>query len=546
MDIDLILRGGRIRTMGDAGVVDTIAIHQGRVLAVGADVDGLTARIDRDLGGRTVTPGFIDAHAHTVWFGLTLVELDVSPARTIDELYDLVAAHAADTPEGEWVVGAGFNQMNIDNVYPDPHRLNEAAGGRPVWIKHTSGHACVIDQKAIEITGVRDHLQDGIDGGRIVVDAEGEPTGLLEEQAMSLVQNVMLPYPLEKIEEAIAAASRHYVTEGVTSVTDAGIAGGWIGHSPQEFAAYQRALAAGTLLTRHQVMPESSTLTDLGEADTVGAFTGFNAGIASGLGNDRLQLGPVKFFLDGSILGATARMSEEYHHCAGSHGYYQGDRSEIRDRALAAGRAGWSLAMHAVGDEAVDLAIEIAGTLRSEGIEPSIMHRVEHGGVVRPEQVDALAEVHLPILGQPYFITVYGDGMRRFIGDERADWSFRSKSFLDAGLPLALTSDRPVAPGAPLRIMQSAIERTTASGHAFGAGERLTPEEALAGYTTGAAEVTGWAGQKGVLAPGALADLVVLGADPLETPAAEIAEIPVEATIIGGEVVHDPNGLISQ
>ena len=546
MDIDLILRGARIHTMGEAGTADAVAIHQGRILAVGSDVDSFTARVDRDLGGRTVTPGFIDAHAHTVWFGLTLVELDVAPARTLDELYDLVAARAAQTPAGEWVIGAGFNQMNTGNEYPDPRRLQQASGGRPVWLKHTSGHACIIDQTAIELTGARERAAAGIPGGRIVLDAAGEPTGLLEEQAMSLVQDILLPYPLERIEAAIGAASSHYLSEGLTSITDAGIGGGWIGHSPQEFAAYQRALASGTLLTRHQVMPESSTLTELGEVDTVGRFTGFSTGIATGLGDDRLQLGPVKFFLDGSILGATARLSEEYHHCAGSHGYYQGDRNEIAAHALAAGRAGWSLAMHAVGDEAVDLAIEIATTLRGEGIEPGIMHRVEHGGVVRPEQLQALAEARLPIVGQPHFIPLYGDGMRRFIGDQRADWSFRSKSFLDAGLTLALSSDRPVAPGAPLRVMQSAIERTTASGHAFGADERLTALEALAGYTTGPAELTGWAGRKGVIRPGALADLVVLGDDPLTAPVDSIAEIPVVSTIVGGEAVFDPEGVINE
>ncbi|HIY65332.1 MAG TPA: amidohydrolase [Candidatus Agrococcus pullicola] len=545
MDVDLILRGGRILTMGSAGVTDSIAVHQGRILALGRDAESLTARVERNLEGRTVTPGFIDAHAHSVWFGLTLVELDVAPARSIDELYDLVAERAAETAQSEWVVGAGFNQMYTQNEYPDPVRLNEAAGGRPVWIKHTSGHACVIDRRAIEITRVHDYLERGIDGGRIVVDEHGEPTGLLEEQAMRLVQDIMLPYPLGRIEQALEAATRHYLTEGLTSVTDAGIAGGWIAHSPQEFAAYQNALRNGRLHTRQQVMPESSTITEFGEPGAEGHYSGFSAGIRSGLGNDRLQLGPAKFFLDGSILGATARMSEEYHHCPGSHGYYQGDRGDIRDRALAAGRAGWTLAMHAVGDEAVDLAIEIAGTLRAEGIEPPIPHRIEHGGVVRPEQIARLAEVDLTIVGQPYFVSVYGDGMRRFIGDERADGSFPAKSLLDAGLNLAISSDRPVAQGAPLRVMQSAVERLTASGHVYGGHERLTPQEALAAYTTGPARLTGWEGVKGVLQPGALADLTILGADPTKVPAAEISSVPVEATVVGGEAKHDPNGIVS-
>lgn len=543
MDIDLILRG-RFLTMTDAGTVDAIAVHQGRILAVGPAVEGFTARTERDLGDTTVTPGFIDAHAHSVWFGLTLVELDVAPATTLDELYALVAERAAETPEGEWVIGAGFNQMYLDNQYPDPADLNRASGGRPVWLKHTSGHACVVDQRALEIIGADDHLEDGIEGGRIVVDADGRPTGLLEEQAMTLVQNVMLPYPLARIEEALTAASAHYVTEGLTSITDAGIAGGWIGHSPQEFNAYQNVADRGDLVTRHQVMPESSVLTEHGEAGRDGHFLGIDAGIRSGLGDERLQIGPAKFFLDGSILGATARLSEEYDHCAGSHGYFQGDPDEMRDRALAAARAGWSIAMHALGDEAVELAIGIAKTLRDEGVEPPLPLRIEHGGVVLPEQVERLAAVNLPIVGQPYFLSAYGDGMRRFLGDKRAEWSFRMKSMLEAGLTVALTSDRPVAQGAPLRIMQSAIERTTQSGHLYGGGERLTAHEALAAYTSGPAALTGWAGQKGVLAAGALADLTVLSADPTAVPTGEIGDIEVVATIVGGVAVHDPSGLI--
>ena len=545
MNIDLILRGGRIHTMSAAGTTDAVAIHDGRIVALGAEALGLDARVTRDLGGKTVLPGFIDAHAHSVWFGLTLVELDVAPARSLDDIYALVAERASGTPDGEWIVGAGFNQMTVGNRYPDPERLTSAAGGRPVWLKHTSGHACVVNSAAMAAVGVYEAVTRGVEGGRIVLDERGEPTGLLEEQAMRLVQDVMLPYPLARIEEALDAATAHYLSEGLTSVTDAGIGGGWIGHSPQEFAAYQNVLARGRLHTRQQVMPESSTLARRGEPGAVGSFVGFSTGVRSGLGDDRLQLGPAKFFLDGSILGATARMTEEYHHCAGSHGYYQGDREDIRDHALDAGRAGWALAMHAVGDEAVDLAIDIARTLRAEGITPPMSHRVEHGGVVRPEQLTELADAGLTVMGQPRFLTLYGDGFREFIGDDRAEWSFRSKSLLGAGMPLALTSDRPVAPGAPLSVIESSMLRLTESGHLYGAHERLTIDEALAGYTTGPAGVTGWAGRKGVIAAGALADLVVLGADPREVLPEEVSDIPVAATVLGGEAVYDPEGSVA-
>lgn len=525
-------------------VSDAIAIHNGRIVALGNDTLGLEARSERDLAGKTVLPGFIDAHAHSVWFGLTLVELDVSGATTVSEIYTLVANRAAQMAENEWIIGAGFNQMSTGNRYPDPVDLTHAAGGRPVWIKHTSGHSCLVNTKAMEVINLGDHLERGVEGGRIVTDESGKPTGLLEEQAMRLVQNVMLPYPLKRIEEAIEAATRHYVSEGLTSVTDAGIGGGWIGHSPQEFAAYQNVRAKGLLHTRQQVMPESSTLLTHGTPGSVGSFRGFNTGLRSKLGDARLELGPVKFFLDGSILGATARMSEEYHHCAGSHGYYQGDRETMREEALEAARAGWGLAMHAVGDEAVDLAIDIARTLNKEGVVPTLPYRVEHGGVVRPDQLDPLVEEGISVIGQPHFLSLFGDGFREFIGDSRADWSFRSKSLLSAGMPLALTSDRPVAPGAPLSVIQSSMLRRTHSGFVYGSAERLDIHEALAGYTTGPAQITGWSGKKGVLCEGALADLVVLGEDPVLVGSENVADISVEATIVGGQVVYDREGAV--
>jgi predicted amidohydrolase YtcJ len=557
VNVDLVLHGGRFVTMSDKSATDrpaqspaeisstdAIAIHQGRIIALGNEAKRLDARVVRNLSGKTVLPGFIDAHAHSVWFGLTLVELDIAPARSVDEIYDLVAERAASEGRDEWIIGAGFNQMNVKNRYPDAERLTQAAGGRPVWLKHTSGHACIINSAAMQLVRLHEFIDRGVDGGRIVLNEQGQPTGLLEEQAMQIVQNVMLPYPLGKIETALEAATAHYLTEGLTSVTDAGIGGGWIGHSPQEFAAYQNVHARGALHTRQQVMPESSTLTAHGGEGSVGSFVGFQTGIRTGLGDDRLQVGPAKFFLDGSILGATARLTEQYHHCAGSHGYFQGDRSTIRDHALDAARAGWALAMHAVGDEAVDLAIEIARTLKAEGVKPSMPHRVEHGGVVRPDQLAKLADADLTVIGQPRFLTLYGDGFREFIGDERAEWSFRSKSLLDAGMPLAITSDRPVAPGAPLAVIASSMQRLTQSGHLYGGAERLTIDEALAAYTRGPAQVTGWHGNKGVLATGALADLVVLDADPREVHVKDLADITVEATVVGGAAAHDPNGII--
>lgn len=534
MKIDVLIDGARILTQDpDRPLASRVAIHGGQILALDDECDGLEARTRVDAAGTVITPGFNDAHAHTVWFGTTLLELDLSGVANMDEVYHRIAERSPEIPAGEWLVASSYNQMDTGGQFPDADELDRASGGRPVWIKHTSGHSCIINRAAMTLLGVSG--REVFDGGNVVTDSSGMPTGVLEETAMSLVQDVMLPLPEEDIVAALRAAHRQYVAEGLTSVTDAGIGGGWIGHSPTELGAYQRARADGALLVRTQVMLASDVLADYPLGGQT--FHGLPGGMRSGFGDEWLSLGPVKIFLDGSILGNTAKMSGGYAHCPANHGYFQAEPELLHSRAVGAARAGWALAMHAVGDEAVDVALEILQEIAT--YTPPLPHRIEHGGVVTPEQLRRLGELGAPIVSQPHFMSVYGDGFREYLGDERVVWSFPGASQLGAGLPLAGSSDRPVAIGPPLRVMSSAIHRTTASGWVYGPDERLTPAQALASYTTGSAAVTGWARRKGRITPGHLADLVVLDDDPLEN---DPANLRVLSTVIGGRPVFDDAG----
>ncbi len=516
----------------------------GRVLAVGDDCEGLSTTRQVDLGGAVMLPGFNDAHAHSVWFGHTLLEVSLAGCSGPDDVYGRIAHATATKGPAEWVVASGYNQMDTGGEYPDAASLDRAAGGRPVWIKHTSGHSCIVNGAAMSLLGItgREHIE----GGLVVVDESGAPTGRLEETAMSLVQNHMLPASQEQIVAALDAATRAYAAEGLTSVTDAGIGGGWIGHSAQEFAAYQRARERGVLRTRMQPMLVSDVLEEVQLSADGRRFRGLPSGLRSGLGDERLQLGPVKMFLDGSILGNTARMSEGYCNHPENHGYFQGDVDEMRLRALETARAGWALAMHAVGDEAVDLAIDILSQLQSEGVVPPLPHRIEHGGVVTEAQIEALAGLDTPIVAQPHFMSVFGDGFWDYIGEARSLASFPLGSLLRYGLPVAGSSDRPVAPGRPLDVMQSAVERLTASGRVYGPDERLTAAQAVQAYTVGSAKVTGWDGVKGCLSPGLLGDFVVLSDDPSRVETSAIGAIDVLATAVGGVATFDAGGLLGE
>ncbi|MEI2825174.1 MAG: amidohydrolase family protein [Dermatophilaceae bacterium] len=269
----------------------------------------------------------------------------------------------------------------------DRDALDRAADGRPVWIKHTSGHAYTLNGIGLTRLGIGESAGPQIDGGRVVTNGEDRPTGLLEENAMRLVQDVLQPDSEVAVRDALARATRHYATEGITSVTDAGIAGGWIGHTPREFACYQSARDAGLLRTRLQAMITVDALHVLeGHAEDPPAV-GLDAGIRSGVGDEWLQIGPTKIFTDGSLLGATAAMTQEYCRSHGNVGYFQGDTAAMRSLALLAAAAGWSLALHAIGDRAVDFALDTIEHARVTCGPPRLPHRIEHGGVVRPDQV---------------------------------------------------------------------------------------------------------------------------------------------------------------
>ena len=506
-------------------VASAVAFANGSILALDDAARALPADETWDAGGRTLTPGFNDAHSHTVWFGQTLLEVDLSQVATPADVYSALAA-AETNPDG-WVIASGFRPSALEAPVTIAE-LDRATRGQPLLIKHNSGHAYTVNTAALRAAGIDPTNPPEIEGGEFVRDEDGNCTGLVDENAMRAIQNVTLPESGEEIARALELATRNYLERGLTSVTDAGVAGGWIGHSPREIAAYQKA----TLHTRMQIMVTMDVLHEIDGHESDGPGWGLDGGLRTGFGDEWLQIGPVKMFSDGSILGTTAALTEEYA-CCSHHGYFQGDPGQMRERALNAAASGWSLAIHAIGDAAVDFAIETLEEAVDKYGVPAMPHRIEHGGIVRPDQIERLRGKPIVVVPQPLFIKTFGDAMADALGPERAAWSYPGKRLLDSGLILPGSSDQPVAPGVPLDVMQAAIERRTETGRDYGPADRLTPEEALYAYTAGSAAATGWAGRKGQVIPGQLADFVLLSADPLTT---DLSTISVAATIVGGEL----------
>src|SRR5690625_1139243 len=517
-----------------------IGVFNGRIIGFDEDLDGISADRIESLGGATVLPGFTDVHCHTAWFGLTLASVDVTalPGGLLD-VYAALEEAAAATPAGEWIDAPGYAHRDYDGQSPDLPRLDEITGDRPLFMRQTSGHAAIVNTEAMRRAGI---LEPGFTepvGGKVVTDPAGHPTGLLEETAQSLVQDLIRPYSLDTLVEAVDLATAHYAKEGITSFGECGIAYGWIGHSPIEISAYLRAREEGRLRARAQLMPQADGLHTIAANSADGFGIGLDAGLRTGLGDDLISIGPVKFFMDGALSGETAALRENY--TGKDHpGYLQADAEALRQQILDTCASGWSVAVHAIGDAAVDADVaDIVEAQKRYGRRP-VPNRIEHAGMVHDEHLATLAEAGIVVTPQSAFAEGIGDGMNASLGPQRRPLLYRAKSFLDAGVLLAGSSDRPCADGNVLRGIEAFVTRATRDGDVMGsADECLSADEALAGYTVNAAAAMGQGADKGTLSRGKLADFVALGAHPGPVAPTEISQIPVRATVLGGDLTHD-------
>lgn len=554
LQLDLIISAREIVTFDPARPSATrVGVLSGRIVGFDEELDGLTAIRTEDFGDACVTPGLIDAHCHTSWWGLGLTAVDLSVVRGLDELYSAIEAEVARLDAAgdatAWVHGTGFNQGHHGGEFPTIARLDELTGGRPLYLRHTSGHAAITNSATLRLVGAFEPGFTNPTGGVVVRDATGYPTGLIEESAQGLVQSMLLPYATDHLIEALEAATSRYAAQGITSFTEAGVAGGWIGHSPVEVAAYQSASEQGRLHARAQLMPTLDALhpiaANAADFHGVGTGTGIDLGIRYGFGTDSVRFGHVKVFMDGSLLGATAAVTEDFcgNHNHGNRGYLLDEPEVYRDRVLGAYRAGWPLALHAIGDAAIDLALDLIDEAQRSYGAYDVPCRIEHFGIARPEQLVRAGELGVAVTPQAGFINAFGQQMADQVGPERADWLYRGRSVIDAGIILAGSSDLPVADNNLRRGMQSAVDRITEAGTLLGAEEGITREEALRTHTEWAAIGTGQIADKGTLERGKFADFTVFSGSPLE--ADNIAGLDIVATLVGGKLSYDARAAAS-
>lgn len=530
MDAYAVVNGTILTMDSTQPEVEAFGVIGDRIVAVGslAEVEAALPRGARrlDLAGATCLPGFNEAHNHMINFGLVLAQVNCRyPAvRSIEEIVAAFAERASQTPPGTWVRGRGYDDNVLaEHRHPTRWDLDRASTTHPLVLVHSSGHMLVANTRALELAGITRETPDP-PGGHIARDEHGEPTGLLQENAMDLIERVVPPPTVDEMVEALRRCSEAYAAAGITSSQDAGL------DDPKQVEAFQRAVERGALQLRTSIMIRHQLLPHL-----------LGLGIKQGFGDERLRIGPVKLFADGSLIGRTAAVSRPFldDPRPDNRGITIWTPEELDELVWQAHAAGFQVATHAIGDRAIEMVLDAYERALARLPRADHRHRIEHCGVLRPDLIERIARLGVLVVSQPIFIAEYGDGFIRHLGLERIQLTYPFRSLLEAGIRLVFSTDCPVSSYQPLRCIQAAVLERTASGRSYALEEAITVEEALPLYTVNGAYASFEERRKGQLRPGMLADFVVLARDPRRVPPEELADVPVLRTVIGGRTVYE-------
>ncbi|MDR7551012.1 MAG: amidohydrolase [Armatimonadota bacterium] len=523
---------GRIRTLDPSRPrAEALAVIGGRIVAVGSssDLRGAFPRLPvRDLGGRAVLPGFIDAHIHLPALGLGLRRLDLRHTRSIGEAAALVARAAAQARPGEWIQGQGWDK-NVwsEDRFPTRADLDPVAPHHPVVLSSKDGHLLWVNTAALRAAGI-DRRSPDPPGGAIARDSRGEPTGILKEAAKDLVWRIVPETGVDLLEAAILEAQRLLHRQGITGVHHFTGTAGYDG--PPTFAAFQSLAARGRLRLRvWMAIPERA----LESARAVGLRTGF--------GGEWLRVGPVKIFADGTLGSQTAAMLEPFEGQADNTGIAIHSREELTELVGRAVGGGFWCAIHAIGDRANRWALDAYQVHHEASRALGARHRIEHVQLVHPDDLPRLARLGVTASMQPVHATSDRDMADRYWG-ARSRTAYAWRSLLRAGTLLAFGSDAPVETAEVFEGLYAAVTRRRPrepDRPGWYPEEALEVEEAILAYTAGAAYAAGQESVQGRLAEGCFADFVVLDRDILTCPQEDLLNATVELTVVGGEVVYE-------
>ncbi len=529
---DLIAVNGNVLTMDKAlPRAEAFAVKDGRFVAVGstADMRALAAKQTTiiDCATMTVTPGFIDAHCHPG--GLPELYDVNADLRTIREIQEALRKRAAQTPPGYWVNAFKFDDTKLEDGRPLSRKdLDEAVPNHPVCVEHRGGHTAFYNSKAFELAGITKATPDPV-GGRFVRDANGELQGQVAELAREVFERVgkreqFTPeQQRQRGQAAMAHMSKLLVAAGLTTVHDAGA-------DADKIRTYQNTFDAGQLLHRTYILASG-----FGGA---GAYQKLrDAGVYTGLGNEHVRIGPVKFGADGSASERTMRMSTPYVGRPNDFGILTMDQKQIHAAVEDAHRHGWQVGIHANGDVAIDMVLNAYERVLKQWPHPDRRHRIEHCTLVNADLIRRIkATGSIPT---PFWTYVYYHGEKwRAYGEEKVRSMFAHKSFLDAGIRVAGASDYTPGPFEPMMALQSMVTRKDYAGREWGPNQKVTVDQALQIGTINGAYASYEEDVKGSISVGKYADFVVLEKDPHKVDPDTLKDIRIMRTVIGGKTVY--------
>ncbi|MEP6769878.1 MAG: amidohydrolase [Acidobacteriota bacterium] len=527
---DMVLVHAKIWT-GDRARPEAAALaaRAGRIVAVGTDAEIEKLRgpatVVVEGGGRRVVPGFIDAHTHMSMGGLNLLALDLRRTKDPQEFTRLLGEFATTRPAGVWLTdGAWDHEQWTPPRLPSREMLDSATGDHPTCLSRQDGHMSVCNSLALRLAKITRDTPDP-PGGVIVRDARGEPTGVLKDAAMDAVSAVRPSRTPVELLEALRTAMRHAASVGVTSVQD-------LPGESGDLDAWETLRRSGELTVRvHYRLPLSR-------------WEKARDRRAAMQNDEWVRLGGVKGYADGSLGSSTALFDAPYADDPKNSGVAASEAiplSRLEERVAGADRAGLQVVIHAVGDRANGEILDVYERVaRANGLRDR-RFRIEHAQHLRRADVSRFARLGVIASMEPYHAIDDGRWAEKRIGAERCRTTYAFRSLLDAGARLAFGSDWDVAPLSPIAGIDAAVTRRTIDGRnprGWFPEQRIGVVEALTAYTSGSAWAAFEENEKGTLAPGRLADFVVLSRDILTVPAEQIVDAKVDATVVGGRIVY--------
>lgn len=521
--------------------VQAIAVRGDRIVAVGsnAEIEKLKGKHTQviDLGRHFVMPGFNDAHLHLAGGGFEKLNVDLVAVKSLDEMKSRIAISVKTTPPGEWIQGRGWDHTEWSGAQlPTRQDIDPVTGDHPAVFVRVDGHIAVVNSAALKAAGITKNTPDPA-GGKIDRDAQGELTGILRESAKDqLLAKLPKPTPAKR-RRAIELALQDAASHGVTSMQDNS---DW-----EDFLVYEDLEREGKLTAR------------------ISEWLPFPAPVATveqhrahhDAKDPMLHTGMLKGYMDGSLGSRTAAMLKPYSDDPANSGLPQWAQSELNQMAEQRVAARFQTGFHAIGDRGVEMALQAfadaeryarENNVAGLGPDPAARNfrfRVEHAQVAAPDQFARFRELNVIASMQPCHLLTDMNWAIDRIGPERAKYAYAWKTFLENGVVLAFGTDYPVEPITPFRGLYAAVTRTNEAGtKEFFPEDKLSMEQAIAAYTTGAAYAEFAESDKGTLAPGMLADFVVLDRDITKVPPHEILGTQVLRTVVGGKTVYEESG----